>query len=82
MSSFRRRNQNDLPTTSHSRRGSPAAHGAGCPAPRGQDLLKKAAKLGFTRAIIPRTDQPKQKIDGLDIIAVKRVADAIARFRR
>src|SRR5207237_5176467 len=51
------------------------------PAPRGQERLKEAAKLGFTQAIIPRANQPKQKIDGLDIIAVERVADAIARCR-
>ena len=37
--------------------------------------------FGFTQAIIPRANQPKQKIDGLEIIAVERVADAIARFR-
>src|SRR6266699_12470 len=52
------------------------------PAPRGQDRLKEAAKLGFTRAIIPKANQPKQKIDSLEIIAVERVADAIARFRK
>ena len=51
------------------------------PAPRGQERLKEAAKLGFTQAINPRANQPKQKIDGLEIIAVERVADAIARFR-
>ena len=52
------------------------------PAPRGQERLKEAAKLGFTRAIIPKANQPKQKIDSLEIIAVERVADAIARFRK
>jgi DNA repair protein RadA/Sms len=52
------------------------------PAPRGQERLKEAAKLGFTQAIIPKANQPKQKIDGLDIIAVERVAEAIARFRQ
>jgi DNA repair protein RadA/Sms len=52
------------------------------PAPRGQERLKEAAKLGFTRAIIPKANMPKQKIDGLDIIAVERVAEAIARFRK
>jgi len=51
------------------------------PAPRGQERLREAAKLGFTQAIIPKANQPKQKIDGLDIIAVERVAEAIARFR-
>ena len=43
--------------------------------------LKEAAKLGFTQAIIPKANQPKQKIDGLEVIAVERVADAIACFR-
>ena len=52
------------------------------PAPRGQDRLREAAKLGFTQAIIPKANQPKQRIDGLEIIAVERVADALARFRR
>jgi DNA repair protein RadA/Sms len=52
------------------------------PAPRGQERLREAAKLGFTRAIIPRANQPKQKIDGIEIVAVDRVADAIAQFRR
>ena len=52
------------------------------PAPRGQERLREAAKLGFTRAIIPKANQPKQKIEGLEIIAVERVADAIARFRK
>ncbi|HEY6720057.1 MAG TPA: DNA repair protein RadA [Burkholderiales bacterium] len=51
------------------------------PAPRGQDRLKEAAKLGFTQAIIPKANQPKQKIDGLEVIAVERVAEAVARFR-
>jgi DNA repair protein RadA/Sms len=51
------------------------------PAPRGQERLKEAAKLGFTRAIIPKANSPKQGIDGLEVFAVERVADAIARLR-
>jgi DNA repair protein RadA/Sms len=51
------------------------------PAPRGQERLREAAKLGFTRAIIPKANLPKQRIDGLDVFAVERVADAIARIR-
>jgi NAD(P)-dependent dehydrogenase (short-subunit alcohol dehydrogenase family) len=31
------------------------------PAPRGQDRLKEAAKLGFERAIVPRANAPKAK---------------------
>jgi DNA repair protein RadA/Sms len=52
------------------------------PAPRGQDRLREAAKLGFTMAVIPKANQPKQKIDGIEIVAVERVADAVAQFRR
>jgi len=52
------------------------------PAPRGQERLREAAKLGFTQAIIPKANQPKQKIDGIEIIAVERVAEALARFKQ
>ena len=52
------------------------------PAPRGQERLREAAKLGFTQAIIPKANKPKQAVDGIEIIAVERVAEAIARFRR
>jgi DNA repair protein RadA/Sms len=52
------------------------------PAPRGQERLREAAKLGFRRAIIPKANQPKQSIEGLEIEAVARVADAIARVRQ
>jgi len=52
------------------------------PAPRGQERLREAAKLGFTQAIIPKANKPKQPIDGIEIIAVERVSEALARFRR
>jgi DNA repair protein RadA/Sms len=48
------------------------------PAPRGQDRLREAAKLGFRRAMIPSKNAPKQAIDGIEIIAVDRLADAVA----
>lgn len=51
------------------------------PAPRGQERLKEAAKLGFTRAIIPEANRPKQAIAGMDVIAVKRVEEAVSRVR-
>ena len=51
------------------------------PAPRGQERLKEAAKLGFTRALIPEANRPKQPIDGMEVIAVKRVEEAVARIR-
>ena len=51
------------------------------PAPRGQERLKEAAKLGFTQAIIPTANQPRHPIEGMEIIAVDRVAEAVARLR-
>ena len=51
------------------------------PAPRGQERLKEAAKLGFTRAIIPEANKPRQAIAGMEIIAVRRVEEAFNRLR-
>src|SRR6266513_2142638 len=51
------------------------------PAPRGQDRLKEAAKLGFEKAIVPRANQPKAKISGLEVMAVERVDQAVALLR-
>lgn len=51
------------------------------PAPRGQERLREAAKLGFSVALIPKANAPKQAIEGLEIWAVDRVDAAIARVR-
>lgn len=51
------------------------------PAPRGQERLREAAKLGFGTALIPKANAPKQAIEGLEIWAVDRVDAAIARLR-
>ena len=51
------------------------------PAPRGQERLKEAAKLGFTRALIPEANKPKQVIAGMEFIAVRRVEEAVERLR-
>ncbi|MCC7091956.1 MAG: DNA repair protein RadA [Nitrosomonas sp.] len=48
------------------------------PVQRGQERLKEAAKLGFKRALIPTANKPKQPIGGMDVIAVQRVAEAVA----
>ena len=47
------------------------------PVQNGQDRLREAAKHGFQKAIIPAANAPKEKIKGLEIIAVKRLADAV-----
>ena len=51
------------------------------PAPRGQERLKEAAKLGFTRALIPHANAPRQPIAGMQVIAVQRVDEAVQRLR-
>jgi DNA repair protein RadA/Sms len=51
------------------------------PAPRGQERLKEAAKLGFSHAIIPFANMPKQAIEGLSIIGVRRIEEAIDKIR-
>lgn len=51
------------------------------PAPRGQERLKEAAKLGFSIAIIPAANAPKQPIEGLKVMPVSRLQDAIDAIR-
>ncbi len=51
------------------------------PAPRGQERLREAAKLGFSLALIPKSNAPKQAPEGLRIIAVERIDEALARLR-
>nr|WP_315481276.1 DNA repair protein RadA [uncultured Undibacterium sp.] len=51
------------------------------PAPRGQERLREAAKLGFSIAMIPKSNAPKQKIEGLQIIAVDRIDEALNKIR-
>jgi DNA repair protein RadA/Sms len=52
------------------------------PAPRGQERLKEAVKLGFTHAIVPKANEPRQAIEGLEIIPVERLTDALTVFRQ
>lgn len=47
------------------------------PAPRGQERLKEAVKLGFTVAVVPKANAPKKPIPGITIHAVDRVDQAI-----
>ena len=51
------------------------------PVQRGQDRVKEAAKLGFTTVLLPAANKPKQAIDGVRIVAVGRVDEAIAFLR-
>ncbi len=54
------------------------------PAPRGQERLKEAAKLGFSVAVVPKANAPKKmgkELEGLTIHAVERVEEAMAVVR-
>lgn len=50
------------------------------PAPRGQERLREAAKLGFDVAIVPKANAPRKNdkpIEGLTIHAVERIEQAL-----
>ncbi len=51
------------------------------PAPRGQERLREAAKLGFSIALVPKSNMPKQKIEGLQVIGVERIDEAMGKVR-
>ena len=51
------------------------------PVQGGQMRLKEAAKLGFTKAIVPKANAPKTKITGLEVIAVERLEQALNELR-
>ena len=51
------------------------------PAPRGQERLKEAAKLGFSVAVVPKANAPKKPIEGLTVHAVERIEEAIEAVR-
>jgi DNA repair protein RadA/Sms len=54
------------------------------PAPRGQERLREAAKLGFSVAIVPKANAPKggsksaaRELEGLTIHPVERIEEAL-----
>lgn len=51
------------------------------PSPRGQDRLREAARLGFTRALVPIANVPKQAIRGIEVTPAVRIDQALADVR-
>ena len=47
------------------------------PSTKGVDRLKESAKLGFTQAIIPKANVPKQKISDLKITGISQISDVL-----
>jgi DNA repair protein RadA/Sms len=48
------------------------------PVYNGEERLKEAAGLGFSHAIIPQANKPRKAIEGLAVIAVKSLEEAIS----
>lgn len=48
------------------------------PVPNGQERLREAAKHGFTQAIIPAGNKPRQPIPGIEVRAVSKLAEALS----
>ena len=47
------------------------------PVSGGQERLQEAAKHGFTRAIVPKANMPKNKINGLEVVGVSKITQAL-----
>lgn len=47
------------------------------PVPSGQERLREAAKHGFKRAIVPVANAPREKIPGMEVVPVKKLADVL-----
>ncbi|MGQ8365066.1 DNA repair protein RadA [Glaciecola sp. 1036] len=47
------------------------------PVPHGSDRISEAAKHGFTKAIVPKANAPKKPIEGIEVIPVVRLVDAL-----
>ena len=50
------------------------------PAPKGQERLKEAVRLGFTLALVPQGNAPKNAIPGLQVLVVDRIDQAMAKI--
>ncbi len=49
------------------------------PVPYGEERLREAAKHGFRRAIVPAANAPRKPIDGLEVMAVERLPEALSK---
>lgn len=47
------------------------------PVPSGQERLKEAAKHGFKKAIVPKSNMPKEPIAGMKVIGISRLSEAL-----
>lgn len=52
------------------------------PVQGGQERLKEAAKHGFKHAIVPQANAPKGQVDGMNVIGVQSLGDAVDHFKK
>jgi len=50
------------------------------PVQRGEERIREAAKLGFQRAVVPHSNKPRKTIDGIEVVAVRRLSEALELF--
>ncbi|MDX1528758.1 MAG: magnesium chelatase domain-containing protein, partial [Gammaproteobacteria bacterium] len=50
------------------------------PVQNGEERLSEAAKHGFKRALVPKSNRPRKKIEGLEVTPVSRLAEALDAF--
>jgi DNA repair protein RadA/Sms len=51
------------------------------PVQRGQERIREAAKLGFRTALIPAANKPRHAIEGIKVVPVARISDALDYLR-
>jgi DNA repair protein RadA/Sms len=47
------------------------------PVPFGEERLREAAKHGFRRAVVPRANVPRKAIEGMEVVGVGRLVEAV-----
>jgi DNA repair protein RadA/Sms len=47
------------------------------PVSYGEERIREAAKLGFSRAIVPQANVPRRAVEGMEVHGVTRLADAL-----
>lgn len=47
------------------------------PVPSGQERISEAAKHGFKKAVVPKGNAPKKPIEGMEVIGVERLSQAL-----
>jgi DNA repair protein RadA/Sms len=48
------------------------------PVPSGQERIREAAKHGFRKAIVPASNVPRETVNGMEVIGVSKLEQALA----